>query len=191
MEQQIDERELTLLYKECETTGNKIMSLIVSGDRYLSMGFAVIVAGMAYGIKEDQKDILLILPYAILTVMFYSLQIVKESMALGGYKCFLEEQINFKLGKNMVLWECAIARRRHTTDAPIFINVIYIVFLIVTIINSLAIAWKCYTNATFWLLVVGYSILIPGLIIEVRRLNKAFDNTYQIAKNAWKNRPDW
>ncbi len=183
MEEQID--ELSILYKECESTGNKIMSLIVSSDRYLSMGFAVIVAAMAYGMKEDQKDILLILPYAILTVMFYSVHIITETMALGGYRCFLEEQINLKLGKNIVIWESGIARRRHTTDAPIFINVIYTVFLFLTIINSLVIAWKFYEKATFWLLLLGHLILLGGLTFEVLRLTKAFDNTYHLAKNAF------
>jgi hypothetical protein len=177
----IEALRLDLLYKECESVGSKITTLFVAGEKYLSMAFAIIVAGMAYGIKEHQHDILLLVPFAIMTVMFYAIHMFTEVNALGGYKYYLEEQINIILNKNVLLWECKIAKSRHAA-APIFLYLIYIVFLIIAVVNSLSLAWTFYTTCTFWSVLISHILLLSGLIIEIYRMNSTFTNTYQLSK---------
>ena len=177
-----EEIKINLLIKECDTIGQGIRTLILAGERVVALGFAVIAAGLTFGIKEKIDEILLFLPFAVFGVLLYGIHIFTEVMSLGGYKRNLEEKINVILGENLLLWELFLAKERHGAFGKTILNLVYAFFLVLTIFISLSTAWRNYTKGTFGGLVIGILFLTICLVISMYKMDKAFHRTYQIAK---------
>lgn len=173
-----------VLFREYESVGQVIYTLFLTSEKIIALGFTVIAAGLTYGLKEEINEILLFLPVAVFGVLFYGVHLFTELMSLGGYKRHLEEKINVSVGENVVLWQLFIAKGRHKAFGKIFLYIIYLIFLGLTIFISLSTAWQHYTKSTFGCSVVIILFLGYGLIISLYKMNRAFEETYQIAKKS-------
>jgi len=177
-----EELKIDLLFKECDSVGQGIRNLSLLAEKISALGFAVIAAGLAYGIKENINEILLFLPFAFFGVMLYGIHILTEGMSLGCYKRHLEEKINITFGEHLLLWELFIAKERHGAFARFFLCIVYLFFLVCTGFISMKTALQNYTKSTFVFILIGILFSIVVLIISYCKMNRAFDRIYQIAK---------
>jgi hypothetical protein len=77
-----EELKIGLLFKECDSVGQGIRNLSLLAEKISALGFAVIAAGLAYGIKENINEILLFLPFAFFGVLLYGIHVLTEGMSL-------------------------------------------------------------------------------------------------------------
>jgi len=174
--------KIELLIKECESTGQAIRTMLLTNEKVMALGFTIISTGLVYGIKEKVSEILLFLPLAVFAVLFYGIRITAEIMSLGGYKRYLEENINSILRENVLLWESFIAPKMHRSFVLLLLYIVYTFFILLVVFISLQTIWRYYTKETFWFMVIFLLSLSICLIISLSNLYKAFDTTYQIAK---------
>lgn len=127
--------QIELLQKEYDNVWQGIRNLSLAGSKVIALGLTIIAAGLTLGVKEKILDILLLLPIAIYGVLFYGIHISTELISLGGYKRYLEEKLNGITGNNILLWELSIARRRHSAFGKNFLYIIYVLFLVLTILG--------------------------------------------------------
>lgn len=180
-----DENEklkINMMAKECDSIGQAVRNFILGEERIIALGLTIMGAALAYGLKEKINEILLILPIAVFGVMIYGSRLFHELMSMAGYKKYLEEKINNKVGENILFWELFISKEMHGSFPNKVLYIIYVIFLALTVYISLGTASKYYSKNIFWGMVIVISFLTIGLIISFIKMNRAFEKIYTLSK---------
>ena len=179
-----DEKKLDALIEQCKSIDSKITSYHVMSARVLGIGIAIVSGVLAVSIKEKSYIVLLLLPLALYSILFYWTNVMAWIVANGGYKKHLEEKINKVCREPLFLWEAGIVQKRHTNISNICLNSLYVVVLILCVGSSIFAASK-YPNLVIISIGVNLFLLI-ALIISFVHLKNEFNQAYLDSKNVEK-----
>ena len=181
-----DSEVIEYLFRECERVGNGITELFKQGEKILTLGATVIIAGIAYGTEKDIKSLFLILPFAVFALCFYGIHLAREMFSQGGYKRYLEEEINSRIGEDILLWEIHIAKNTghgHWWEPLPYQYFVYVFFLLYTVRKSWITALNFYSSKVVWELGILQIVITMALIIDIVVMKRAHNKAYQLAKN--------
>lgn len=139
-----------------------ITELELGNERILGIGVTIISFGFTLGLKESISEIFLILPLLIFCLLFYSLYKYTTIMTLGGYKKFLEAEINNETGEAVLLWE-QLRNVRDQNLGQISINVLYSIYAVILLGICTSSVWKTWG----WLFRTGDVELGYGLKVVI------------------------
>ncbi|HEX2066874.1 MAG TPA: hypothetical protein VHI93_08690 [Candidatus Thermoplasmatota archaeon] len=95
---------LRLQYQDLGAESNAIKS---ARNNMVSIGSTLLVGGFLFGIKEQHTWLVAFIPFLFGGLLLHALQLLANSRALGGYRRYLEQQMNAILspGRPTVFWE--------------------------------------------------------------------------------------
>ncbi len=175
---------LNVLTKECGRVGSAISELDQSSQRIFPIAAAVLSLVGSYGIKEEISEVVMALPYLLMTVSFYSVHTYTEVVTLGGYRRHLEEQINLQLGTALLNWESTLAPRRHWSIAQLFLYVLYGGFLLGACVSG---TWQALTAYGCGIAIIEgatLAVLAVGLVWALKRMSASFNEAYGETKTS-------
>ena len=82
-----------------------------ANDRVIGLGATFVVAAATVGLAQHVVPLFFALPFAIIGVIFYGVMSYVWVFSLGGYKLYLEEEINRTIGERLLLWEALVPKR--------------------------------------------------------------------------------
>ena len=179
-----EDKKFSALIEQCKSIDSKITSYHVMSSRVLGGGIAIVSAVLAVAIKEKNYIVLLILPLALYSILFYWVNVISWILAQGGYKKFLEEKINRMCCEPIFLWEAGVVQKRHHNVSNLCLNILYFIVLICSIGLSIFSASK-YPNILIISIAINI-ILFIILIISFLNLNNEFSQTYIDSKQVEK-----
>jgi hypothetical protein len=113
----ISDHALDVLLKEHSLTCSQIHQMTSYTDKMLGAAVAVVSAALLYGIKENVPGIVIALPYVSVALLLYFSAVYTSVFSLGGYRRYLETQINSIVNRDLLRWELVASRVLHTSIA--------------------------------------------------------------------------
>lgn len=181
-----------MLYSEYQSYSTAVRGAMFSMDKFAGLATTIGVAGATIAYDKQIYLIVVLLPLFEFGVAFYAIHIGCEVMALGGYRRWLEEELNYAYREQLFVWETKVAAARHTS-APLWVlRIFYAVGLLVFSAVSIATMYT-YTKpqgaepallpewlpwAVWPTLLVCLGAAIAGLV----HLTRAGDRAYGDAK---------
>lgn len=178
--------ELTVLLKSYELTTAEIRDILSANDRLVALGVAAISAGISYGLVADKREVFLVLPVLVMGVCAYAILNHHNVTFLGGYKRYLEMQINELIGKRALLWEHIVSQRRkwHAANIPVLAAFMVVVFGVnyISVLKVFdAFHWRiAYAHLAVVILLSG--CVVPALRHKGRSATYAFELAKQLKK---------
>lgn len=102
--EQIEQR-IGILNEQYEGARKEIVSLMAQNERIMQIGVLVGGGSLTYGIERKFDYLLLFLPFAFLALILVGLTRYELVYGLGGYKRYLEDELNAHLKTKLVFWE--------------------------------------------------------------------------------------
>jgi hypothetical protein len=175
-----DADKLDALISQCSSIDAKITSYHLLGAKVLALGTSIIPTILAISFKNNYDTVLLILPIAIFSVIFYWVNINTWIVSHGGYKRYIEEQINALTGEPIYFWEAGVVPSRHTNLSNVILNSIFSLVLILCISASL---WASRKNGILFAAVAVLNlVLVISLVFSFAYLKTEFQRTYKDTK---------
>jgi hypothetical protein len=180
--------ELELLSSHYEGCRAEIISLMQANERLLNLSILVLGGVYAYGIAQNITQLVALAPVAIAIAMLQGLQRYQLVHHLGGYKKYLEEAINVKLGRKVVFWEelCCVLYHKSWYN-----NCLRILYLFVAVLSAVegTRAFRAMLKAdqtprpTLWvaLYLLAVAVVALAIFMNFRRYRRSFDLGYSEA----------
>jgi len=171
----------SVLLKQYELLTEDIRVLMTSNDRLISVGFTILGAAYAFGMKEPSDTVKLALPFFVFSVVFYTLFIYTNVFALGGHKQFIEEQINGGQPP-LLFWERVAGKMIFGNIPSIFLIFIYGGFTIFTTwfgIDAFREISKAPLPIICYCTVLGFCI--GGLVWSTVRMLRTYGRAYKFS----------
>jgi hypothetical protein len=179
----------TVLLQEHGRVCDDIRSIEAGGDKIISIALVLLGSGLTFGIEKDIGYIFILVPIAMMGVIYYSVMMYVWVFSLGGYKQHLEVLLNEFAGENLLLWERLVPLRQKLNLASRVLISIYMlvcggvlafcVFRIFSTYGHVA----GYLAATF--LTVG--LIVLGVCWRMR--DRVHQYTFQKAKELYREAP--
>lgn len=198
--QQLEDKKLKIemLVKQCDDISNNIRNMENIQQKLVTIGILLFTGFLIYGIEHKTTNpqplstlLFLFFPLIYLGLLLFGLFTHGEIKSLGGYKRFLEEEINANFGEDLFLWESFIVKPKESHLGAQSDRYNYLAYLIIYIIPtycSFLLALDIYKNSQYInILVVVFSffLLFGGIILYVslNKVTKKNDEVYQNVKN--------
>lgn len=145
-------------------------------DQVLSIGGVAVGSLFIFGIGRDGGEpILVVLPFLLFGIVFYTMNLMTDLMAVGGSIAHIERQLNRLLGKKVCVHEEVTKQTLHRALALKTVFALYAALLLVssivgvsTLVNSSALANRrllLFPDLPLSLLMgVGMSVILVGLL---------------------------
>ena len=160
----------------------ELQTLKESYDKLFTIGMAALAALYVYGLSKPDglagagavdptsSPNLVIIghPFLLFAFLLYVFDLANATMALGGYKRFLEVRMNEIAKENVALWERVVPDVVHRPDhrmgnhAMTGIIAIYVAFMLVSIVTSLNEVGRLDPPHGVWL--VGIEVAALGVL---------------------------
>jgi hypothetical protein len=145
MSNHLEPKAIDILIDEYRRGSASIQSLFSQNEKVTSVWLALIGFVFGIGLKENIAPIFLLMPPAVIALLFYLIYIYEHIMILGGYLASLEIRINDELKAKVLRWE--------TEVSPQWLHFRLSVILMLSIVLSMSLAVISYSIFhTFWLL---------------------------------------
>jgi hypothetical protein len=174
--------QLEHLTNQSDSFGSAIGSVMLQSSRVIAVGTAVALGVIGLAVRTKSYEVLILLPYLMFVLFFHYINLHTSILEMGGYKRYLEEQINEIIGEKIHLWETELVPRRHFNIANQFLTGIFSIILIGSVLIGL---YQSYSHKYSWVFFTSITadlILIIGLIFAVVHMKKAHRKTYEDAK---------
>lgn len=182
----IEDKELEILQKEYESLCTQINSLMSSTDKIIGLGFTILAVALTLGLKDNLQAVILLVPFATIFVLFYAIATYSTVFSLGGYKHLIEEYINYKIGKNILIHEALVVKATHHSVAVGGMYALYFLFLLASIAFSI----RNVLNEFGGVFGIGYItclfIFLIWLWISISSMLKSANISYRIAQTAFR-----
>ncbi len=175
------EFEKEVLLKEYERINQEINNYLSIIDRNIGFAMLILGGGAAYGLKENLRLVLLIVPFGVFGIYIYALHLLTAISALGGYKKGLEEKINSIIGKNLLMWEIKMSQKHlHNRFIYAVFSLILFVFLLFTMGAGLNSLLQLQKHGFLLLFIFGfiYVFLFGTLIYQIINMTTSFNRVY-------------
>lgn len=88
---------LQLLAEKSISLGDQVTSLFPRMENFLGVAIAILVGALTLGLTRSHPLILVLLPFPVVLLYVFLLQVNTEMLSRAGHKRFLEEQVNTML----------------------------------------------------------------------------------------------
>jgi hypothetical protein len=193
------EKITEMLFEECQEVGKKVSGLVELDERLVTVGATLIIGAATVAVAKGKEDILLGVPLAISALLSFIAYLHGELFALGGYKAALEEELNRRVGRPIIVWESHVSvplrhRSRATITALAFLVLLYGAGSFAAVVEahraSDVAGWR-HSHGTLLLALTSASIFVgalaSGLALASARLG--YDRAKTIAASALNARP--
>jgi hypothetical protein len=184
-----DEQTFECLLSEYKNVVDSINKLLASRQPVFLAGGTVASFFLIYVPEKIHPYSYLLLPIVLAAIMLYYVHLLKEICLLRGYRKWLEEELNCRTSRPVLVWERSISHLMSSASPDKFglLNVAAIVGLLLSIWLSLHTAISpgpAGSTKLAWLslsIVTGLIIaaLIIGLASSWFGMRKAYDLAYQ------------
>ena len=182
-----NEKELyacDVLLKEHEAICGQIKEIVSYSDKMLALFITITGSVVIYGIKEKLGIIIVIASFVVMILMLFVLTMNSAIMTLGGYRLYLEEQLNTTLNKQYIHWERVVSWNYHTSVSIISFKILagflFIIILYFGVVNAQEVVQNKYLIILLNVLYVLGVILIGVSFIESNGMHK---RSYELAKS--------
>lgn len=180
------EKKLDVLLSEYHEISKRIHEIMLHQERLLNYSILIIGAVVIYGFTKELDALSVFFPLGIFAVYFYSLYYINQIHALGGYKKFLEEELNLIIekiddadSKKIFLWEKYARKYFHLDINNAAQALIYIIVLGIFV----SLAFISAQGLFQIIMCCFYVLLIILLIISISKSATKFNKTYNYYKN--------
>lgn len=196
----MDDKEklkIELLVKQYDDISNEIRNINNIQHKLITIGILLFTGVLIYGIDHQTTNpelltlLILFFQLIFLGLLLFGLFTHGGIMSLGGYKHFLEEEINANFGEDLFLWQSFIIKPKISNLGTQSDRYNYLLFMIIYIIPSfcsLILILDIYKNSQYknlfgllfsFLLLFGSTILY----ISLNKVTKIYEEVYQNLKN--------
>lgn len=162
------------LLSHADLVSDRVRSTLLAAVSVL--GFGISIAG-AMVAASDSALALLIAPVLSIGAVTYATQLFTDTVMLGGYQRFLEDQIS-GTGDPVILWETVVAPTRHGARGPFWSGLMYLM----TVVLAFAIAQgRLWAEGDFVYALVQIGLFGVGLVafyFSRRELADGWQDTY-------------
>ncbi|HIO01752.1 MAG TPA: hypothetical protein EYN14_07325 [Alphaproteobacteria bacterium] len=173
----------SILLAEYQRLCAEIRSIESSNEKVVGFGLTLISAGLVTGIAQDVDAVFLVLPAAILGVLFYGLMTYTNIFSMAGYKRHLEDQINDHVGGVVLVWEQLVLNREKNNIARITLVSIYAIISMCVAGVSIFRLFDAYGPIVGWIMSGLVILLVLLLFIAARGMGRMNENAYAISKD--------
>jgi len=160
-----------------------------SRGRAISVGITIVTASLVLAPTEYRKHAFLLLPCALLGLLLYYIQSIRETCLLRGYRKWLEEQINHHANKPALLWESSLygLMGGAAVDRFGFLNMVQAVAVVLTVALAVYSTFAETHSRSFRLF--AYSMLCLSVVLGLALLltwlktKTAFSRAYSACSN--------
>lgn len=156
---------------ESKNQGLLVLALTLLGSAYVA----------AY--QWNINSIFLFLPVGVFWVGFNSLYLFSAIKQAGGYKRYLEDEINFASGKKIFMWEEMIVSKWHGNSINLLLTMINVLILSLVMCQSLRKILSVYGGDVFIWYVIGILVLTLLFLWGLRKHVSIHSDTYDFLKN--------
>jgi len=170
-----------ILSNEYDRMCVEIRAIESNNEKAIAFGLSLITATFAVGIAQHVHIFFFVIPIALVGVFFYAALMYSYVFSMGGYKAYLEDRINEKVGKNLLLWERLVKmRQKRNIIRPALIGIYLFIGFMLGGVSEFDIS----TNYGFrWAIAEACCvvILLCILLVALRRMWKMHDWVYEQA----------
>ena len=174
--------QLEHLTNQSDGFGSAIGSVMLQSSRVIAVGTAVALSVIGISLRTKSSEILILLQYLMFVLFFHYINLHTSILEMGGYKRYLEEEINAIIGEKIHLWETELVPRRHYNIANQFLAAIFLIILLGSVVIGLYVSYSYKYSWVFYASITADAILIVGLILAVAHMRKAHKKTYEDAR---------
>jgi hypothetical protein len=153
--------------------------------RIATIGITVVGGSLVLGAQNGdlQPLVIVFLPFSLGWAYLYSLLMIHEINAMGGYRRHLEERLNQLVGQVTVAWESQVAPRTvHRSVANVSLNIVYAIL-------SIVVGWAAWVELGAYpapsyarvLLKIGLVTLGVMLVLATAQATRANAPAYRAA----------
>lgn len=177
---------LTALLSQYEGARSEIIALMGQNERIMQIGVVIAGGAFSFGILEGIEYLLMFIPFGVITLCLVALSRYELVHALGGYKRYLEEQINRRLGEKIAAWEQICHDNVHHSFSDFLIKIIIGLFLVgssgvsILVAHNVLMSISIVVFVSYVLVLSGFSL---GLIVSFVKFRKMFDRMYSTSSS--------
>lgn len=181
-----DDPWLDLLAKEILDLRSAEREFLQSGDKFVALASTIGIAGLTIGLVNDQPVALLVLPFALVAVLLFLVQIYTERMSRAGHRKLLEEVANEMMGINLFVEQALIAPLRDRRKSVWIATAVYALL----VFSSAWLAWLSIEKVVSepvapwrWAISTAFLVLVLAIGIASAELNHAEESAYRAARS--------
>ena len=175
MSNNLEPKAVDVLRDEYKRSSDGILNLLSQNEKVTSVWLALIGFVFGIGLKENIAPIFLLMPPAVIALLFYLIYIYEHIMILGGYIASLENRINKELKAKVLRWETEVSPRWvHFRLSVILMLSIVLLMSLAVVSYSIVHTYGYYPKAITWLQIIFVFLMLSiafGLMIRLRRLH--------------------
>jgi len=175
--------QLTVLLKEYERVYLEIIALQRKGELLTAGSLTFLTAGFAAAFRDSPLiEVIFLAPLLYWGVLLYFVQVTTVQMLLGGYKRYLEQEINRTIDDSVLQWErMVVPKVLHKHPSMVFA---WIVPFGLTVVVSVASCWYAYDNDCHgWLSLTAFGcwVLFVIFVATAQQMQRSFEAAYKFS----------
>jgi len=193
-----DKLKIELLVKQCDDISNNIRNVTNIQQQLITIGILLFTGVLIYGIEHQTTNpqllstlLILFFPFIFLALLLFGLFTHGEIKSLGGYKRFLEEEINTNFGEDLFLWESFVVKPKESllgAQSDRYNYLLYLVLYTIPSYFSFILVLDIYKNSQYknlFVLLFSFFLLLGGIILyaSLNKVTKRHEEVYQNVKN--------
>ncbi len=170
-----------VLLHEYERMCEEIRTVESNNEKVIAFGLSIITAAFTIGVAQHVVQIFLIIPLALVGVFLYATLLYTYVFSMGGYKAYLEDRLNERLGERVLLWERLVQIRQ--AKNPIRPALVAIYLLIGIILGAVSEAFVEVHYGLYAMLAVALVTLalLYVLLVSIARMWRIYKIVYDAA----------
>ena len=175
------DKVVDVLLKEHEITCSQIREMVSYSDRIFGLGITLVGALFLYGFKEHLEKVMIAVSFVFIALLLFSTTIYTGIFSLGGYRLYIEEQLNQLMGRQLLSWERMTPKILHSSFPVFGMTTFTGILLFVVVASSWQTASDAFQPDTVSLITSGYAIGGLLLLGSFLKLLRARREAYRLA----------
>jgi hypothetical protein len=185
-----NDHEIQFLMMEYRNVVGAINRTLDSRGRAISFGVTIVTASLVLAPAEYRRHAFVLLPCALIGLLLYYIQSIRETCLLRGYRKWLEERINQHANKPALLWESSLygLMGGAAVDKFGFLNMVQAVAVVLSVVLAVYTTFAETHSRGFRLF--AYSMLCLSVFLSLALLltwlktKAAFGRAYSTCSNS-------
>lgn len=170
------------LITEYKRICDDIRSFETQSDKILNLGVGVVSLSALVGVHYAVALIFFMIPVATSVVVLYTILTYCHIQSMGGYKRYIEDQINVIVTDKLLVWEAVVTEREKHNLVRNFLLTTYAIAVVGLMGASVYYVNKEYGRYPMYAILALIALFFVAIYISVRKLTKINDQTYANAR---------
>ena len=175
------DNKLKVLLTEYQVVAQEIKERLGRSDKIMGFGLTVLVACVAYGLKENIDIMFIFAPLVFFGIIYYAIVNTTAVLTLGGHKKYLGDKINELFHEKLIIWEEIAKEMFHDCFAAKCLYFLFAIFLVVLLSISFFRAVAAYHWGVFLMLLLVTIYFVITWIIAYRKMKNVFKASYDLS----------